>query len=190
MEAFTNRVFAFLFLVLLSPVFLTIALIILLFDGRPIFYKQVRVGKGRKKFRIFKFRTMIVGADELKWSLMPFNEAAFPYFKMKDDPRITKVGKILRRLSLDELPQLFNILRGEMNFVGVRPVLREEAAYLREERFCVMPGLTGATQVYGRNADIPSSDLEKLELEYVANKSFKTDMRLILRTFAVVAKGE
>lgn len=173
-------------IIILSPLLVIISLAILISSGWPIFYVQERVGKDKKVFRLIKFRTMVRNADALKAYMWNENEAVYPFFKINKDTRITKIGRILRKLSLDELPQLFNVLMGDMAFVGPRPVLREEAAHLNELRFTVRPGITGPTQIY-RNKQMGLNERNKLEIEYIQNKN---DLSLILKTFKVVFKGE
>lgn len=173
-------------IIILSPLLVIISLAVLISSGWPIFYVQERVGKDKKVFRLIKFRTMVRNADALKAQMWNENEAVYPFFKINKDTRITKIGKALRKLSLDELPQLFNVLIGDMAFVGPRPVLKEEAAHLNELRFMVRPGITGPTQIY-RNKQMDLNERNKLEIEYIQNKN---DLSLILKTFKVVFKGE
>lgn len=182
-------IFSFLCLVCFSPLFILVGLIIFIIDGYPIFFMQERIGKDKKTFKIIKFRTMRQRAELELDSLQIFNEENWPFFKISADPRITKLGKILRKLSIDELPQLINILKGDMSFVGPRPVLQTEAAALPDLRFSVRPGLTGPTQIY-RNEKLSLAQREQLEKEYVNNKSFFKDVKNILQTFLVIFKGK
>ena len=190
MKNFFDKAFALTAIILLSPLFLIVSCLILVTSSRPIFYIQDRVGKNKKIFRLIKFRTMVKNADELKASLSKQNEAVFPFFKIKNDSRITPIGKFLRKTSLDELPQLFNVLRGDMSIVGPRPVLPEEALFLEDYRFDVRPGITGPTQIY-RDKKLSLDKRNQLELYYIQRKhKLLTDLRIILKTLCVVFKGE
>jgi exopolysaccharide biosynthesis polyprenyl glycosylphosphotransferase len=178
-------------LVLLSPLFLIIAALIKLTSSGPIFFKQVRCGLGGRKFAFYKFRSMIVDAEERKKGLEPLNEMSGPVFKIKDDPRITPVGRIIRKLSLDELPQLYNVLKGEMSLVGPRPPIPEEVQkYERwqRRRLSMRPGLTCLWQVNGRN-EVDFEQWMKLDLEYIDNWSLGLDFKIMLRTIPVVLTG-
>ena len=164
-------------------------------DG-PLFYKQVRVGKNGKSFKVYKYRSMCVNADEkLKEYLKENDEARKEfkkYHKLKCDPRITKVGKVLRATSLDEFPQLINVLKGDMSLVGPRPVTDEEVeAYgnLKQKFLSVKPGLTGYWQVNGRS-NTEYDDRVKMELYYVDNASLILDLKILLKTLIVVIKKE
>lgn len=174
-------------LIVLSPLLLVIMLIIKK-DGGPIFFKQVRVGYKGKKFNMYKFRSMVVNAEELKAKLMDQNEMTGPMFKMKDDPRVTKIGKFIRRTSIDEIPQLINIIKGDMSLVGPRPSLPKEVEQFEPwmlERLDVKPGLTCFWQVSGRN-DIDFQDWMKLDIKYVNERSILVDIKLILKTVLVL----
>lgn len=164
-------------------------------DG-PIFYKQSRVGKNGKKFKVYKYRSMCVNADEKLKEYLEENEKARKefkkYHKLKCDPRITKVGKVLRATSLDEFPQLINVLKGDMSLVGPRPVTDEEVeAYgsLKRKFLSVKPGLTGYWQVNGRS-NTEYDDRIKMELYYVDNASIMLDFKILLKTFVVVIKKD
>ena len=160
-------------------------------DGGPIFFKQVRSGKNGKKFTIYKFRTMVTDAEALKEKLKHRNEMSGPVFKIKNDPRITRVGSFLRKTSIDELPQFLNILKGDMSLVGPRPPLPKEVAkYDRWQRrkLAVKPGLTCLWQVNGRN-QIDFEDWMKLDLEYIDNWSLWLDTKILMKTVPVVFKG-
>ncbi len=177
-------------LILFSPVFLVIAIVISVSDGegKP-FFIQERCGKNGKHFKVFKFRTMVVDAEKLKASLQAQNEMDGPAFKIQDDPRITKAGKFLRATNLDELPQLLNILKGEMSFVGPRPPLPDEVAQYSErdkKRLLVMPGLTCYWQVSLNRNDISFERWMELDRKYLAERSAWVDLKLILRTMYVV----
>lgn len=174
-------------LIVLSPLLLVIMLIIKK-DGGPIFFKQVRVGYKGKKFNMYKFRSMVVNAEELKAKLIDQNEMTGPMFKMKDDPRVTKIGKFIRRTSIDEIPQLINIIKGDMSLVGPRPSLPKEVEQFEPwmlERLDVKPGLTCFWQVSGRN-DIDFQDWMKLDIKYVNERSILVDIKLILKTVLVL----
>jgi exopolysaccharide biosynthesis polyprenyl glycosylphosphotransferase len=179
-------------LLLLSPLILLIALAIRLDSPGPVLFKQKRVGRGGKLFTLYKFRSMIENAEEIRPYLEAFNEADGPLFKIKDDPRQTRVGRLLRRTSLDELPQLYNVLRGEMSLVGPRPALPEEVAQYQDwhrKRLEVSPGLTGLWQVSGRSK-LSFDEMVLLDLYYVENWSPALDLRIILKTIPLVLLGE
>lgn len=181
-------------IILLSPVFFLVALLIKLMSPGPVFFVQDRVGYNRRPFRMIKFRSMVPNADLMQKELEVFNEAQGPVFKIKDDPRITPLGRILRKTSLDELPQLFNVLRGDMSLVGPRPLpLRDveqfEENYLNR-RFSVKPGITCLWQVNGRTATRSSFDawIEQ-DLEYIDHWSFALDLKILAKTIPAVLKG-
>lgn len=177
------------FLILGAPLFALIALLIKLEDGGPIFFAQTRVGKFGRLFKMFKFRSMHVNAEARLQELLAKNHHKDGItFKIKDDPRITKVGKWLRKLSFDELPQFFNVLRGDMSLVGPRPpVPREVALYtLRDRRrLAVTPGITCFWQIGGR-AEIDFSGQVALDVEYIESQSFWTDLVILLKTVPAV----
>jgi len=176
----------------LAPVFILIGLAILLTSSGPVFFRQQRVGLGRRQFGILKFRTMVKNAEELHPYVQSLNNARGISFKVFRDPRVTRVGAILRRSSLDELPQLFNVIRGEMSLVGPRPIpvwvaeQLEQIAYMR--RFTVMPGLTGLWQVEGREQDFDKMATQ--DLRYIDNWSLGFDLKILARTLPAVLKGE
>ncbi|MCG6190250.1 sugar transferase [Maribellus maritimus] len=175
-------------LILVSPVMLAIGLLIKLEDGGPVFFKQVRVGKHGRLFKCLKFRTMVTNAEDLKEKLMELNEQDGPVFKIKDDPRITKVGKFLRKTSLDELPQFINVLVGDMSIVGPRPPVPSEVKQYKRSlnrRLSVNPGITCTWQVSGRN-NIPFDRWMEMDMEYIDNWSLGLDFIIILKTFKVV----
>jgi lipopolysaccharide/colanic/teichoic acid biosynthesis glycosyltransferase len=175
-------------LVLLSPLFAAVAVAIKLTSPGPVMFRQFRSGKDRQPFRMYKFRTMGVDAEEQRAALAELNEVDGPIFKMKDDPRVTPVGEWLRQTSLDELPQLINVLRGDMSLVGPRPFPIDESEKITgwaTIRFSVPPGMTGLWQVSGRNA-LDYEDLRHLDYVYVASWSFGWDLRIILQTPASV----
>ncbi|ANT64900.1 sugar transferase [Prosthecochloris sp. CIB 2401] len=189
----TDIIASLVIMVLLSPLFLLTALAIWIETPAPVLYSQVRVGRNGKHFRFYKFRSMLPDADKIKSQLADQNESADGViFKMKKDPRITKVGSILRKLSIDELPQLFNVLKGDMSLVGPRPPLPDEVAeYTLEDRkrLHVIPGITGLWQVSGRS-DIPFEAQVKLDMEYIKSASFFNDIRLLLKTIPAVLTGK
>jgi len=165
------------------------ALAIVLCDGRPIFFFQERTGRGGRPFRMVKFRTMVVNAAELKATLAHRNRLTGPDFKVEDDPRVTRLGSILRRTSLDEIPQILNVLRGEMSLVGPRPTSFSASAYdlWHTERLEVLPGITGLWQVSGRS-DIDFDDRVRLDIEYLERRSFWFDFVILLRTVAALVQ--
>jgi lipopolysaccharide/colanic/teichoic acid biosynthesis glycosyltransferase len=175
-------------LLALAPLIAIISLAIKLDSPGPIFYGQPRIGKNGRQFRMFKFRSMVIGADTQLAELRDHNEASGPLFKMRRDPRVTRVGRFIRRWSLDELPQLFNVLRGEMSLVGPRPpVPLEVAAYEDWQlgRLRAVPGITGLWQVSGRS-DVPFHDMVRLDLHYIRNWSLALDVEILLRTIPAV----
>ena len=175
-------------IVLLAPVFVIVAGLIWFEDRGPVFFTQRRVGQGGRSFVMAKFRTMQVGAEQARPQA---NDADGPLFKLRDDPRVTQVGRFLRRTSLDELPQLGNVLRGEMSLVGPRPPLESEVAAYEEDvhrRLLVKPGLTGLWQVSGRS-DLSWEDSVRLDLYYVENWSFTSDLRILWRTLRAMRES-
>lgn len=183
-----DRTVAFMLLLLLVPVLGAIAAIIKLDDGGPALFRQTRVGKDGKLFTVFKFRTMVVDAERLQAQLVIHNEASGVLFKMRMDPRITRVGRFLRRYSLDELPQFINVLIGDMSLVGPRPALPQEAAeygHHMRRRLRVKPGITGLWQVNGRS-DLPWEEAVRLDVRYVENWSFVLDLQILWKTFSAV----
>ena len=175
-------------LLLLSPVIAIVACAVKFTSKGPIFFSQKRVGKNGKIFDMYKFRSMVVNAEELKEKLLEQNEMSGPMFKMKDDPRITKVGKFIRKTSLDELPQLWNVLKGDMSLVGPRPSLPKEVKQFEKwmyKRLTVKPGLTCYWQVSGRN-NIDFEDWMKLDISYVDDRNLWIDIKLIFKTILVL----
>jgi exopolysaccharide biosynthesis polyprenyl glycosylphosphotransferase len=178
-------------LIVLAPVLAAIALAIKLTDPGPVLFRQTRVGKDGHPFALYKFRTMVAGAEAQKALLAAHNEAAGVLFKMRRDPRVTSTGAWLRRWSLDELPQLLNVMLGEMSLVGPRPALPEETAqygHHMRRRLAVKPGITGLWQVNGRS-DLPWEEAERLDLRYVENWSFALDLQILWKTSAAVIWG-
>ena len=187
-----DRIGAVLGLILLSPVFLAIGLAIKLTSKGPVFFVQQRFGLGKRKFGMIKFRTMIVDAEAKQAELEHLNENSGPTFKIKSDPRVTRLGNFLRRSSLDELPQLFNVIKGDMSLVGPRPLPSRDVDRFSEawlmRRFSVKPGMTGLWQVSGRsNMDFDNSI--KLDLRYIDKWSLGLDIKILLYTFSAVARG-
>ena len=179
---------SFVGILVLSPLFIIIAIIIKFTSKGPVFFSQKRVGRNGKEFDMYKFRSMVVNAEELKEKLAAQNEMSGPMFKMKDDPRVTKVGKFIRKTSLDELPQLWNVLKGDMSLVGPRPSLPKEVAQFEDwmhRRLEVKPGLTCYWQVSGRN-NIDFEDWMKLDVKYVKEKNLWIDIKLICKTVFVL----
>ncbi len=187
-------IFSFLALVILFVPLAVIALIIVIDSpgASPIFV-QKRVGKNGREFNFYKFRSMVPGAESMLDSLLEQNEMDGPAFKMKDDPRITKFGKFIRRSCIDELPQLLNILKGDMSFVGPRPPLPREVAMYDEyqmQRLSVVPGLTCYWQIQPQRNDISFDDWMKCDMNYIQERSFKTDFIIAIKTVGVVFSME
>ncbi|WP_427859745.1 sugar transferase [Liquorilactobacillus sicerae] len=176
-------------LILLSPLFLTVAVAIKLDDRTgSVFYQQERVGHNGKKFMMYKFRSMCVDAEKKLKELQKYNEVKGAMFKMKHDPRVTKVGRFIRRYSIDELPQLFNVLVGDMSLVGPRPPLpREVKKYTNydKQRLYVVPGCTGLWQVSGRN-DVGFHEMVALDLKYIKNSGLLYDLDIMLKTVKIM----
>lgn len=176
-------------LILLFPTLLLISLMIKLDDPKgKVIFKQVRVGKNGKTFYIYKFRSMVSNAEQLLDQLVDKNETTGAMFKMKDDPRVTRIGHFIRKTSLDELPQLFNVLKGDMSLVGPRPPLpREVAKYSSydKQRLLVTPGCTGLWQVSGRS-NVGFDEMVKLDLKYIQDRSISNDIKLILKTLLLL----
>lgn len=184
---------SFLGLVILSPIFLVIAICIKVTDGGEVFYKHKRVGHNGKEIMLYKFRSMKKNADDLEKMLTPEQLEIFKTeFKLENDPRITKVGNFLRKTSLDELPQLLNILKGELTIVGPRPVVEDELENYGDNAkkfLSVKPGLTGYWQAYARNdANYATGERQKMELYYVENRSLWFDIKIFFKTFSSVFK--
>ncbi|MER7546679.1 sugar transferase [Spirillospora sp. NPDC127506] len=178
-------------LLVLSPLMLIVALLIKLTSAGPVMFRQTRVGRGGREFTVLKFRTMVQDAEARKVELMQLNENDGVLFKIREDPRITRVGRWLRRYSLDELPQLFNVLRGDMSLVGPRPPLPEEVAQYGGDvyrRLVVKPGLTGLWQVSGRS-DLSWEESVRLDLRYVDNWTFAMDLQIMWKTWSAVFRG-
>ena len=187
---FQDIFFSGLALIVLSPVLLITALVVFIDDphGSPIF-SQTRCGRDNKPFKIYKFRSMYCDAEERLKDLLKDNEMDGPAFKIKDDPRITKVGKFIRKTSIDELPQLWNIFKGDMSIVGPRPALpREVEQYndLQKQRMFIQPGLTCYWQIQPNRNDISFDEWMALDLKYIEERSFLVDWKIIFMTFKAV----
>lgn len=177
-------------IIVLLPFMLLVSIIIFIDDpaASPVF-KQKRVGKDGREFTFYKFRTMYADAREKQAQLLPFNEMDGPVFKIKHDPRITRVGVLLRRTSIDELPQFFNVLKGEMSIVGPRPALPEEVAKYSERekvRLMVMPGLTCYWQIQPHRNQLSFKEWVELDIKYIKDRSLKTDRKIFFATFRAV----
>lgn len=172
-------------LVVLSPLFLIVAIAIKIEEPKgAVFFSQVRLGKNGKPFKIYKFRSMCLDAEEKLNELLEYNEVEGAMFKMKNDPRITKIGKFIRKTSIDELPQFYNVLMGDMSLVGPRPPLPHEVdeyTLYDKQRLYVKPGCTGLWQISGRN-DVGFSNMVKLDIQYVKQQSIMYDMKIMIKT--------
>lgn len=186
---FTKRILDIIFsLIVLSPVFLIVSIWIKLCDNGPVFYVQERVGLNGKRFNIYKFRSMYVNADLLLEKLKQKNEVQGLMFKMKHDPRVTSVGRFIRKTSIDELPQLVNVLKGDMSLVGPRPPLPSEVAQYSKsdlQRLWVIPGCTGLWQATERN-NVGFDEMVNLDLEYIEKSSVFFDAKIIFMTILVM----
>ena len=178
-------------IIILSPILLIVAILVKTKLGSPVIFKQERPGLNEKIFKMYKFRSMCIGAENMRAELMKYNEMDGPVFKIKNDPRITKVGKFIRKYSIDELPQLVNILKGDMSIVGPRPPLLDEVAQYTDyhrQRLMVTPGLTCFWQAYGRS-DLSFEDWVDMDMKYIKRRSISLDISLIIRTvYAVIFK--
>lgn len=193
-KRFFDIVLSSMAILVLSPVFLIVALAIYIDDpkGSP-FFVQTRVGRHGKKFKFYKFRSMVSNAEELLDQLKEKNEKDGPVFKMKDDPRITRIGKFIRKTSIDELPQLFNILKGDMSIVGPRPSLPKEVSQYNDyqaQRLFVTPGLTCYWQASKKRDNISFDEWVDLDIKYILERSWFVDIKLIFKTFIVVFTGQ
>lgn len=175
----------------LLPLILLCALLIWLDDPGPVFFKQLRTGKGGARFRMYKFRTMVTNAEELKLKYAHLNELTWPDFKMTNDPRVTRVGRILRKTSLDEIPQIINVIKGDMSLVGPRPTSFDVSTYSLKhtERLEVLPGITGLWQISGRS-DVDFDERLLLDIEYIERRSLWFDIQIMFRTVIAVFKQE
>ncbi|MEW2859243.1 sugar transferase [Lactiplantibacillus paraplantarum] len=192
---FVKRVFDFvaslLGLIILSPLFLIIAIAIKVEDPKgSVFYSQTRLGRGETPFKMYKFRSMVSNADQLLEELLKNNEIDGAMFKMQDDPRVTKIGKFIRKYSIDELPQLLNVLQGSMSLVGPRPPLPrevEEYSDYDKQRLAVKPGCTGLWQATVRNS-VGFDDMVKLDLTYISKRSVAFDVYILFKTVVIMFK--
>ena len=186
-------IFSFVFIIVLFIPFLIIALIIFIDDpkGSPLYVSE-RIGRRGKPFKMFKFRSMIIGAEDMLDSMMKDNEKDGPAFKMHDDPRVTKIGHFIRKTSIDELPQLLNVLLGDMSVVGPRPpIMKEVVQYSREDlkRLLVKPGLTCIWQTRKKRDDVPFREWVAMDVEYIQKRSVWMDLKLIFKTaFVMISK--
>lgn len=190
---FQDIFFSLLAIIVLSPLLIITALAVVIDDpkGGPIF-SQIRIGKNGKQFKVYKFRSMCVDAEAKLKDLLSKNEMEGPAFKIKDDPRITKVGKFIRKCSIDELPQLFNILKGDMSIVGPRPPLpREVEMYTdyQKQRLLITPGLTCYWQIQPHRNDISFEEWVEMDLKYIRERSFFGDWKIIFQTAIAVLGG-
>ncbi len=180
-------------LIVLSPVFLIVAIAIKREDGGPVFYASTRLTKGGKEFRMYKFRSMCIDAEDKKEALAEQNEMQGPAFKMADDPRVTKVGKFIRKTSIDELPQLVNIIKGDMSIIGPRPPLPQEVAQYtpyQMHRLDVITGLACYHECQGRSEETDFDKWVEADLKYIRERSMLTDLKIIFMTIKVVLTGE
>ncbi|MBX9987794.1 sugar transferase [Priestia aryabhattai] len=186
-------IFALIGLFLLFPLFLVVAISIKVEDRKgPVFFAQTRIGKNEKEFTMYKFRSMVSNAEDLLEGLLDKNETTGAMFKMKEDPRITKIGKIIRKTSIDELPQLINVLLGNMSLVGPRPPLKREVEIYtpyQKQRLLVTPGCTGLWQVSGRS-NIGFEDMVELDLQYIIERNIFKDILIIIRTVILLFKKD
>jgi len=187
----SKRVFDLTLCVMSLPIFLPVvavcAVLIWLNDPGPIFFRQKRTGKGGRRFTMYKFRTMVTNAEELKLTYAHLNELSWPDFKITDDPRVTSIGRFLRKTSLDELPQIINVFKGDMSLVGPRPTSFDASTYAlwHTERLEVLPGITGLWQVSGRS-NLDFDDRLRLDVAYIENQSLWLDIKILLRTVTAV----
>ena len=176
-------------IILLSFLFMIVGLLIKLEDPKgTVFFSQKRVGLNGKEFKMYKFRSMVFDAEERLQELLKYNEVSGAMFKMKEDPRVTRIGKFIRKTSIDELPQLFNVLKGDMSLVGPRPpLLREVKEYTSydRQRLLVTPGCTGLWQVSGRNS-LGFDEMVELDLEYIKNRTILLDLKIIFKTIKIM----
>lgn len=175
----------------LLPLMAIISILIYLDSPGPVFFVQENTGRGGRRFRLYKFRTMVPNAEELKAKYAHLNELTWPDFKITNDPRVTRVGRFLRRASLDESPQIFNVLKGDMSLVGPRPSSFgvEEYSLWHTERLEVLPGITGLAQVSGRN-NIDTCEKMMLDVAYVERQSLWLDLQILVRTVGAVLSSE
>jgi exopolysaccharide biosynthesis polyprenyl glycosylphosphotransferase len=187
-----DLVLSILLLVTLAPFFFVVALLVKLTSPGPVFFSQIRVGLNKRQFKIYKFRTMIVEAEKMQDQLLSRNEMTGPVFKIREDPRVTPLGKILRKTSIDELPQLLNVLQGNMSFVGPRAMSRRDYLLFDQDwqrrRFSVKPGITCLWQVNGRNS-VPFETWMEMDMQYIDKWSLWLDFKILARTLPAVLRG-
>jgi len=176
-------------IILLFPLFIIIAILIKIDDPKgPVLYSQIRIGKNGRLFKMYKFRSMVVNADRKLKKLLKYNEVDGAMFKMKNDPRVTKIGRIIRKYSIDELPQLLNVIKGDMSLVGPRPPLEREVENYTEydkQRLLVIPGCTGLWQVSERN-NVGFHEMVELDIEYIDNANMWIDIQILLKTIWIM----
>lgn len=188
---FVKRGFDLLLCILILPAALPLmalcAVLVYFDDPGPVIFRQARTGRGGKRFAMYKFRTMVTNAAELKEKYAHLNELTWPDFKITNDPRVTRIGKLLRKTSLDELPQLLNVLKGDMSFVGPRPTSFDASTYAlwQTERLEVMPGITGLWQISGRS-EVDFNERLTLDLQYIKQQNLWTDISILARTVTAV----
>jgi lipopolysaccharide/colanic/teichoic acid biosynthesis glycosyltransferase len=179
-------------LILLAFVFAVVAILIKLTSQGPVFFSQTRVGLNKRQFKMYKFRTMVMNAEKMQNQLLARNEMSGPVFKMKDDPRVTPLGKFLRKSSLDELPQLWNVVKGDMSLVGPRAMSFRDYSLFDQDwqrrRFSVKPGITCLWQVNGRNS-VPFEQWMELDMQYIDKWSLWLDFKILARTVPAVLRG-
>jgi exopolysaccharide biosynthesis polyprenyl glycosylphosphotransferase len=192
MKRTLDCMFSGVLLALLSPLFLLVAVLVKLTSPGPVLFRQVRVGLNKRQFNIYKFRTMVANAEQLQDQLLSMNEMSGPVFKIKKDPRVTQLGQLLRNTSIDELPQLFNVLKGDMSLVGPRPMsLRDYQLFDQDwqrRRFSVKPGITCLWQIHGRSS-IPFEKWMELDMQYIDTWSLWLDLKILVRTVPAVLRG-
>jgi len=188
-KRFLDIVLSLIGLIVLLPVFILVAICIKLEDKNgPVFFSQTRVGKNQSEFTMYKFRSMVSNAEDLLENLLEQNETTGAMFKMKNDPRVTKIGSFIRKTSIDELPQLINVLKGEMSLVGPRPPLKREVEVYtpyQKQRLLIQPGCTGLWQVSGRS-NIGFEDMVELDLKYIVERNIFKDILIIIKTVLLV----
>jgi len=193
LKRFSDIILSLVGLILLLPLFLVLIILIKVTSPNgPAFFIQTRVGKGGKELRMFKFRSMHVDAEKRLAELLHLNEVEGAMFKLKSDPRVTKIGAFMRKFSIDELPQLINVLKGEMSLIGPRPPLPRETEMYTEydkQRLLITPGCTGLWQVSGRS-NLSFNEMVELDLEYIRNISLKNDIKIFIKTFRVILEGD
>lgn len=180
-------------LIVLSPLFLIVAMTIKREEKRgPVIFSQERIGKNEKVFKMYKFRSMCVDAESMLYELLKYNEVEGAMFKIKEDPRVTKIGKFIRKTSIDELPQLWNVLKGDMSLVGPRPPLEREVTKYStydKQRLLIKPGCTGIWQTSGRN-NVGFNEMVEMDILYIKNLSILNDIKIILKTIFLMLKSE